>query len=323
MMVKRKQGGKGGKTPTRSVASSLIASLVHSMTSPIYQKTAASLHRFNTTCHSTHSAAYEDTDASDFEAEPLSLESSSTIIKRKKTLLKDYERSGKTLLKDYERSGSRRNALAGKENDINHGSVDVLEVGSQQTPLKKVNETCVEIEIGTASGPDVGSSVMQGMMLQGDGHNLVSPSIGHLQTMITGHNNLRPGEAAPPLCIRVIRKWIPNNRENELHFLFVDREAPTQLGQGAYLLKRYIGNYVLGVSKEALNISDWQGSAVDNSSDQRIIGSKHSSELLERKNERYALQKDYGFLIVAAAGRRLCSSSMKKRSSSSFKAWSG
>ncbi|KAI7756033.1 hypothetical protein M8C21_004661 [Ambrosia artemisiifolia] len=78
MVVKRKQGGKGGKTPTRSVASSLTASPVHSMASPIYRKTAASLHRFKTTGHSTHSVAYEDTDASDFEAEPLSPESSST-----------------------------------------------------------------------------------------------------------------------------------------------------------------------------------------------------------------------------------------------------
>ncbi|KAI7744093.1 hypothetical protein M8C21_030343, partial [Ambrosia artemisiifolia] len=144
--------------------------------------------------------------------------------------------------------GSSRNALAGKENEINHGAVDgvilpapqdkknkettvvpsssivdeksstvpasdinesevkiltaalgdlsasdpvpipsqdsqlpvgtiKLEVGSQQTPLEKVNETSVEIEIKTASGPDVGSSVMQGKLLQGDGHNLISPSI--------------------------------------------------------------------------------------------------------------------------------------------------
>ncbi|KAI7755004.1 hypothetical protein M8C21_010134 [Ambrosia artemisiifolia] len=45
--------------------------------------------------------------------------------------------------------------------------------------------------------------------------------------------------------------------------------------QGAYLLKRYIGNYVLGVSKEALNISDWQGFAVDNSSDQSEAKHRH------------------------------------------------
>ncbi|MFS7969760.1 hypothetical protein Hanom_Chr09g00812941 [Helianthus anomalus] len=80
MIVKRKHGGKGGKSPTRSVASSLTASPVHSMASPIYPTTttAATLHRFKTTGHSTRFVTYEDTNASDFEAEPLSPESSST-----------------------------------------------------------------------------------------------------------------------------------------------------------------------------------------------------------------------------------------------------
>ncbi|KAM0003228.1 hypothetical protein Hdeb2414_s0293g00859171 [Helianthus debilis subsp. tardiflorus] len=76
MAVKRKHRGKDGKSPTRSVASSLTASPVHSFASPISPTTAATVHRFKTTGHSTHSAAYEDTDASDFEAEPPSPESS-------------------------------------------------------------------------------------------------------------------------------------------------------------------------------------------------------------------------------------------------------
>ncbi|KAM0034051.1 hypothetical protein Hdeb2414_s0016g00492941 [Helianthus debilis subsp. tardiflorus] len=75
MRVKRKHRGH-----THILASSLTASPVHSMASPIYPTTttAATLQRFKTTGHSTHSVAYEDTDASDFEAEALSPESSST-----------------------------------------------------------------------------------------------------------------------------------------------------------------------------------------------------------------------------------------------------
>ncbi|KAI7733571.1 hypothetical protein M8C21_022411 [Ambrosia artemisiifolia] len=33
--------------------------------------------------------------------------------------------------------------------------------------------------------------------------------------------SLQPGEAAPPICIRVTRKWVPNHHENEIHYLFV------------------------------------------------------------------------------------------------------
>ncbi|KAM0003225.1 hypothetical protein Hdeb2414_s0293g00859141 [Helianthus debilis subsp. tardiflorus] len=75
MRVKRKHRGH-----THILASSLTASPVHSMASPIYPTTttAATLQRFKTTGHSTHSVAYEDTDASDFEPEALSPESSST-----------------------------------------------------------------------------------------------------------------------------------------------------------------------------------------------------------------------------------------------------
>lgn len=77
MAVKKKHGGKGGKSPGRSTATSLSASPVHPMASTIHPTAAATLHRFKTTGHSTHSSVtYEDTDVSDFEAEPLSPESS-------------------------------------------------------------------------------------------------------------------------------------------------------------------------------------------------------------------------------------------------------
>ncbi|KAM0034057.1 hypothetical protein Hdeb2414_s0016g00493011 [Helianthus debilis subsp. tardiflorus] len=80
MLVKEHHRGKGGNRHTRIVASSLTASPVHSMASPICltTTTAATLQRFKTTDHSTRSVTYEDTDASDFVAEPLSPESSST-----------------------------------------------------------------------------------------------------------------------------------------------------------------------------------------------------------------------------------------------------
>nr|XP_043636910.1 MLO-like protein 10 [Erigeron canadensis] len=77
MAVKKKHGGKGGKSPARSYASSLTASPVHSMASTINPAAGGvALHRFKTTGHSTRSAYHDDTDASDLEAEPLSPESS-------------------------------------------------------------------------------------------------------------------------------------------------------------------------------------------------------------------------------------------------------
>ncbi|XP_071710462.1 MLO-like protein 10 [Rutidosis leptorrhynchoides] len=76
MAVKKKHGGKGGKTPTRSTATSVNASPVHPMASAIYPTAAATLHRFKTTGHSTRSSNYDDNDVSDFEAEPLSPDSS-------------------------------------------------------------------------------------------------------------------------------------------------------------------------------------------------------------------------------------------------------
>ncbi|KAJ9557563.1 hypothetical protein OSB04_012177 [Centaurea solstitialis] len=76
MAVKRKHG-KGGKSPTRSMfGDSLSPSPVHSMASSLHPTAAATLHRFKTTGHSTRNFAYEDTDVSDLEAEPLSPESS-------------------------------------------------------------------------------------------------------------------------------------------------------------------------------------------------------------------------------------------------------
>ncbi|KAI7737159.1 hypothetical protein M8C21_008998 [Ambrosia artemisiifolia] len=68
MAVKKK---RGGKSLGRSTTSSVTASPVHSMASTIYPAVGATLHRFKTTGHSTRSFTYEDTDASDLEAEPL------------------------------------------------------------------------------------------------------------------------------------------------------------------------------------------------------------------------------------------------------------
>ncbi|KAI7737156.1 hypothetical protein M8C21_008995 [Ambrosia artemisiifolia] len=68
MAVKKKHGGK---SPGRSTTNSVTASPVHSMASTIYPAAGAMLHRFKTTGHSTRSFTYEDTDASDLEAEPL------------------------------------------------------------------------------------------------------------------------------------------------------------------------------------------------------------------------------------------------------------
>ncbi|KAI3668894.1 hypothetical protein L6452_40111 [Arctium lappa] len=77
MAVKRKHGGKGGKSPTPSMfGDSVNASPVHPMASSLYPTAAATLHRFKTTGHSTRNFTYEDTDVSDLEAEPLSPESS-------------------------------------------------------------------------------------------------------------------------------------------------------------------------------------------------------------------------------------------------------
>ncbi|KAJ0514784.1 putative nucleic acid-binding, replication factor A [Helianthus annuus] len=40
-----------------------------------------------------------------------------------------------------------------------------------------------------------------------------------------GISGLRPKGPAPALEVRVIRKWVPKYRENELHFVFVDEEG--------------------------------------------------------------------------------------------------
>ncbi|XP_035834842.1 GBF-interacting protein 1 isoform X2 [Helianthus annuus] len=66
-----------------------------------------------------------------------------------------------------------------------------LEVGSQQTPLEKVNEDFVKIESKTASVLDVGSSFMQGKMFQGDGP----------------HN--RPQQVIGPYKVAPVKEWKP------------------------------------------------------------------------------------------------------------------
>ncbi|KAJ0458225.1 hypothetical protein HanIR_Chr15g0782701 [Helianthus annuus] len=50
------------------------------MASTIYPTGGAMLHRFKTTGHSTRSFTYEDTDASDLEAEPLTPKDSSAHL---------------------------------------------------------------------------------------------------------------------------------------------------------------------------------------------------------------------------------------------------
>ncbi|KAJ0893391.1 hypothetical protein HanPSC8_Chr09g0377071 [Helianthus annuus] len=76
MAVKRKHEGKCGNSPNRSVGNSPTASPVHSVLSPFHPTTAATLHRSKTTGQPTRFAAYDDTNASYFKAEPLSHESS-------------------------------------------------------------------------------------------------------------------------------------------------------------------------------------------------------------------------------------------------------
>lgn len=74
MAVKKKQGGKGSKSPTVTLGGSSTISKVSS--------SGHTLHRFKTTGHSTHSATYEDTDASDMETELLSPTSTTDLIVR-------------------------------------------------------------------------------------------------------------------------------------------------------------------------------------------------------------------------------------------------
>ncbi|XP_076907081.1 MLO-like protein 9 [Bidens hawaiensis] len=78
MGVKKKQK-LGGRSPGRSTANnSLTGSPVHSMASTVFPTAGAMLHRFKTTGYSTRSNyTYDDTDASDIEAEPLTPRSSS------------------------------------------------------------------------------------------------------------------------------------------------------------------------------------------------------------------------------------------------------
>ncbi|KAK9069390.1 hypothetical protein SSX86_011293 [Deinandra increscens subsp. villosa] len=81
MVVKKKHRGKAEKSP-RSAGTSLSASPVHSPTSTtIHPETGPTLHRFMTTGHSSRSVVgYEDKDASDFEVEPVSPESSNRYL---------------------------------------------------------------------------------------------------------------------------------------------------------------------------------------------------------------------------------------------------
>ncbi|XP_057957053.1 MLO-like protein 10 [Malania oleifera] len=78
MAVKKKQGGRAGRSPTRSLGSP-TASPSPMQTSPVHPS-AHTLHRFKTTGHSTHSISYDDREMSDLEDDPTSPKSSSTNL---------------------------------------------------------------------------------------------------------------------------------------------------------------------------------------------------------------------------------------------------
>ncbi|KAD4179033.1 hypothetical protein R6Q59_022590 [Mikania micrantha] len=79
------------------------------------------------------------------------------------------------------------------------------ELGSQQPPVEKVNETPAEIKIKTSSGSEAGSSFMQGKMVQGDGSNLLSSSIGRPPS---NYNN-KPQQVVGPQKVGPSKEWKP------------------------------------------------------------------------------------------------------------------
>ncbi|KAJ0482843.1 hypothetical protein HanIR_Chr13g0658361 [Helianthus annuus] len=86
--------------------------------------------------------------------------------------------------------GTTRLATILMDSQLPFGTIS-LEVGSQQTPLEKVNEDFVEIECKTTSVLEVGSSFMQGKMFQGDGP----------------HN--RPQQVIGPHKVAPVKEWKP------------------------------------------------------------------------------------------------------------------
>ncbi|KAM7515991.1 hypothetical protein LguiA_005574 [Lonicera macranthoides] len=90
MAVKKKHGGK---SPSRTPGGG--SPMASSMSSSTINSSAAMLHRFKTTGHSTRSVTYGDHDASDLEADPPSPESQRTqLIKRVDDYDTDNETSG-------------------------------------------------------------------------------------------------------------------------------------------------------------------------------------------------------------------------------------
>lgn len=79
MAVKKKQVGKSGRSPTRTLGGTGISPTPSMPSSPM-NSTGATLHRFKTTGHSTRSVAYEDPETSDLEADPSSHESQTTQL---------------------------------------------------------------------------------------------------------------------------------------------------------------------------------------------------------------------------------------------------
>ncbi|GJU45983.1 MLO-like protein 8, partial [Tanacetum coccineum] len=73
MAVKKKQGDKGAKSPTRALGNDLAASPIHLTSSPMHPIANTMLHRLE---HSVGSTSYEDADTSKVVAEPLSRGSS-------------------------------------------------------------------------------------------------------------------------------------------------------------------------------------------------------------------------------------------------------
>lgn len=81
MAVKKKQGGRAGRSPTRSLGdASPTASMVSGSVSSTVHSSTATLHRFKTMGHSTRSFTYDDQDTSDLEADQPSTESSTAKL---------------------------------------------------------------------------------------------------------------------------------------------------------------------------------------------------------------------------------------------------
>lgn len=82
MAVKKKQVGRGGRSPTRSIGdTSPTASMISgSMSSTVHSSSKATLHRFKTMGHSPRSFDYDNQDMSDLEGDRPSSESTTAKL---------------------------------------------------------------------------------------------------------------------------------------------------------------------------------------------------------------------------------------------------